>query len=96
MAAWFYVIWYIIKGEASQVNASLANVNVQKASQNDDSIGYVLVGLSILASYFFGYLIGGAVDAGTMNIIYNLADFWKQDRLRCCYLVSSSSRLRII
>ena len=23
MAAWFYVIWYIIKGEASQVNASL-------------------------------------------------------------------------
>ena len=31
MLAWFYVIWYIIKGEASQVNASLANPNVQKA-----------------------------------------------------------------
>ena len=28
--------------------------------------------------YFFGYLMGGAVDAGTMNIIYNLADFWNK------------------
>jgi bacteriorhodopsin len=77
MAAWIYVIWYIIKGEASQVNASLANANVQKAYKTMTLL--VTFGWAIYPlGYFFGYLMGGAVDAGTMNIIYNLADFWNK------------------
>lgn len=76
MAAWLYVIWYIIKGEASQVNASLANVNVQKAYKTMTLL--VTVGWAIYPlGYFMGYLGGGA-DAGTMNLIYNLADFWNK------------------
>lgn len=76
MAAWFYVIWYIIKGEASQINASLANANVQKAYKSMTLL--VTVGWSIYPlGYFLGYLGGGA-DAGTMNIIYNIADFWNK------------------
>ena len=78
MAAWFYVIWYIIKGEASQVNASLANANVQKAYKTMTLL--VTFGWAIYPlGYFLGYFMGGdAVDAGTMNIIYNLADFWNK------------------
>ena len=77
MSAWIYVIWYIIKGEASQVNASLANANVQKAYKTMTLL--VTFGWAIYPlGYFFGYLMGGAVDAGTMNIIYNLADFWNK------------------
>jgi len=76
MLAWFYVIWYIIKGEASQVNASLANANVQKAYKTMTLL--VTVGWAIYPlGYYMGYLGGGA-DAGTMNIIYNLADFWNK------------------
>ena len=76
MAAWFYVIWYIIKGEASKVNASLANANVQKAYKTMTLL--VTVGWAIYPlGYFLGYLGGGA-DAGTMNVIYNLADFWNK------------------
>jgi len=76
MAAWIYVIWYIMKGEASQINASLANANVQKAYKTMTLL--VTVGWAIYPlGYFMGYLGGGA-DAGTMNIIYNLADFWNK------------------
>ncbi|XXK44626.1 bacteriorhodopsin-like [Porticoccaceae bacterium nBUS_17] len=76
MLAWFYVIWYIIKGEASQVNASLANPNVQKAYKTMTLL--VTVGWAIYPlGYFFGY-IGGGADAGKMNLIYNLADFWNK------------------
>ena len=76
MLAWFYVIWYIIKGEASQVNASLANPNVQKAYKTMTLL--VTFGWAIYPfGYFMGY-IGGGADAGTMNLIYNLADFWNK------------------
>ena len=38
----------------------------------------VTVGWAIYPlGYFLGYLGGGA-DAGTMNVIYNLADFWNK------------------
>ncbi|HCI01708.1 MAG TPA: biphenyl 2,3-dioxygenase [Oceanospirillaceae bacterium] len=76
MAAWLYVIWYIIKGEASQVNASLANEHVQKAYRTMTFL--VTVGWAIYPlGYFLGYLGGGA-DPGTMNLVYNLADFWNK------------------
>jgi bacteriorhodopsin len=76
MGSWFYVIWYIMKGEASQVNASLANANVQKAYKTMTFL--VTVGWAIYPlGYYMGY-IGGGADAGTMNLIYNLADFWNK------------------
>ena len=77
MAAWLYVIWYIIKGEASQVNASLANEHVQKAYRTMTFL--VTVGWAIYPlGYFLGYLSGGVADPGTMNLVYNLADFWNK------------------
>ena len=75
MAAWIYVIWYIIKGEASQINASLANEHVQKAYKTMTLL--VTVGWAIYPlGYFYGYLASGdpAAAAETLNIIYNLAD----------------------
>jgi len=40
--------------------------------------GLVTVGWAIYPlGYYLGYLGGGA-DAGTMNVIYNLADFWNK------------------
>ena len=73
MAAWIYVIWYIMKGEASQVNASLANANVQKAYKTMTLL--VTVGWAIYPiGYFLAYMGGGSNDSETLNIVYNLAD----------------------
>jgi len=76
MAAWFYIIWEIFKGEASQINAGLANANVQKAYKTMTLL--VTVGWSIYPlGYFMGYFGGGA-DAVTLNVVYNVADFWNK------------------
>jgi bacteriorhodopsin len=76
MAAWFYIIWEIFKGEASQINASLANPNVQKAYKTMTLL--VTLGWSIYPlGYFMGYFGGGA-DAVTLNVVYNVADFWNK------------------
>ena len=76
MAAWFYIIWEIFKGEASQINAGLANQHVQKAYKTMTLL--VTVGWSIYPlGYFFGYFGGGA-DAVTLNVVYNVADFWNK------------------
>jgi len=76
MAAWLYVIWYIMMGEASKINANLANPHVQKAYKTMTLL--VTVGWAIYPlGYFLGYLGGGA-DPGTMNVVYNLADFWNK------------------
>jgi bacteriorhodopsin len=73
MAAWFYIIWEIFKGEASQINAGLSNANVQGAYKA--MLICVTIGWSIYPiGYIFGYMLGGA-DAGTLNVVYNLADF---------------------
>ena len=74
MAAWFYIIWEIFKGEASQINANLANANVQKAYKTMTLL--VTVGWSIYPlGYFFGYFME-ANDPVMLNVIYNVADFW--------------------
>jgi len=73
MAGWAFIVWEIFKGEASQINASLSNANVQKAYKW--MLICVTVGWSIYPiGYYFGYMGGGA-DAATLNIVYNLADF---------------------
>ena len=76
MAAWFYIIWEIFKGEASQINAGLANANVQKAYKTMTLL--VTVGWSIYPlGYFFGYFME-ANDPVMLNVIYNVADFWNK------------------
>ena len=76
MAAWFYIIWEIFKGEASQINAGLANANVQKAYKTMTLL--VTVGWSIYPlGYFFGYFMGSQ-DPVMLNVIYNVADFWNK------------------
>ncbi|MEH6446648.1 MAG: bacteriorhodopsin-like [Oceanospirillaceae bacterium] len=76
MAAWGFIIWEIFKGEASRINAGLANLHVQKAYKTMTLL--VTVGWAIYPlGYFVGYFTNGA-DAGTMNIIYNVADFWNK------------------
>jgi bacteriorhodopsin len=76
MAAWGFIIWEIFKGEASRINADLANPHVQKAYKTMTLL--VTVGWAIYPiGYFVGYFTNGA-DAGTMNIIYNVADFWNK------------------
>jgi bacteriorhodopsin len=76
MAAWGYIIWEIFKGEASQINAGLANVHVQKAYRTMTLL--VTIGWAIYPlGYFLGYFTG-AGDSGTMNIVYNIADFWNK------------------
>ncbi|EAS48197.1 bacteriorhodopsin [marine gamma proteobacterium HTCC2207] len=76
MAAWFYIIWEIFRGEASQINAGLANANVQKAYKTMTLL--VTVGWSIYPlGYFFGYFMGSQ-DPVMLNVIYNVADFWNK------------------
>ena len=76
MAAWSYIIWEIFSGEASKINAELANVHVQKAYKS--MLILVTFGWSIYPlGYFFGYFFDAA-DPGTLNLIYNIADFWNK------------------
>jgi bacteriorhodopsin len=72
MVAWLYIIWEVFKGEASQISASKGTVASKKAFNALRLI--VTVGWAI---YPIGYYLGytGSADAGTLNIIYNLADF---------------------
>lgn len=73
MLGWGFIVWEIFKGEASQINAGLSNVHVQKAYKW--MLLCVTVGWSIYPiGYFVGYMGGGA-DPVTLNVVYNLADF---------------------
>ena len=71
MVGWAIIIWEIFGGEASK--AADANAGVKSAFNALRLI--VLVGWAI---YPLGYIFGdmmGSVDSGSLNIIYNLADF---------------------
>ena len=73
MLGWIYILNEIFRGEASKINAGLANANVQGAYKA--MLWCVSIGWSIYPiGYMFGYFFGGA-DAETLNIVYNLADF---------------------
>jgi bacteriorhodopsin len=71
MIGWVVIIWEIFRGEASQAADSKKAI---KTAFNTLRI-IVLIGWAIYPlGYIFGYLMG-AVDQGSLNIIYNLADF---------------------
>ena len=72
MAGWVYIIYYIFVGEAAQIKDSAGNENLVMAF---DGIKWIVtIGWAIYPiGYFLGYL-GGGVDSGMLNTIYNLAD----------------------
>ena len=71
MIGWAVIIWEIFGGEASK--AADANEGIKSAFNALRII--VLVGWAIYPlGYVFGYMMG-SVDPGSLNIIYNLADF---------------------
>ena len=72
MLAWFYIIYEIFAGEASQINASKGTAASQKAFTALRWI--VTVGWAI---YPIGFVAGytGQSSVESLNIIYNLADF---------------------
>jgi|TARA_B110000977_G_scaffold13164_1_gene16682 bacteriorhodopsin len=72
MIAWLYIIYEIFAGEASKISASKGTDASKKAFNALRWI--VTIGWAI---YPIGYYLGytGSADAGTLNLIYNLADF---------------------
>ena len=74
MAAWFYIIYEIFAGETAKANSASGNEAAQTAYAAMKWI--VTIGWIIYpAGYFLGYLTAGGVDANSLNLIYNLADF---------------------
>ena len=74
MAAWLYIIYEIFAGETAQANSARGNEASQTAYSAMKwivTIGWVIYP----AGYFMGYLTAGGVDANSLNLIYNLADF---------------------
>ena len=72
-AAWLYIIYDIFAGETSKINAASGNVASQTAFSAMKwilTVGWVIYPVG----YYLGYL-GGGVDANSLNLVYNLADF---------------------
>ena len=73
MAGWIYVLYEIFSGEAGKAAAKAGNKGLATAFSAMRMI--VTIGWAIYPlGYVFGYLTGG-VDAASLNVIYNLADF---------------------
>ena len=71
--AWFYMIYTLWGGEGAAARDASGNAAVQSAY---NTMGYIIIiGWVVYpAGYFLGYLAGG-VNEGTLNLVYNLADF---------------------
>jgi len=73
MAGWIYILYEIFSGEAGKLAAKSGNKSLVVAFGAMRMI--VTIGWAIYPlGYVFGYLTGG-VDVGSLNIIYNAADF---------------------
>ena len=75
MVGWAFILYEIFAGEASKISATNAPRSVQSAFSTMRWI--VTIGWAIYPlGYYFGYLTGHspADSAGTLNVIYNLAD----------------------
>ena len=73
MAGWLYILYEVFSGEAGKAAAKSGNKGLVTAFSAMRMI--VTIGWSIYPlGYVFGYLTGG-VDANSLNVIYNLADF---------------------
>jgi len=73
MAGWLYILYEVFSGEAGKAAAKAGNKGLATAFSAMRMI--VTIGWAIYPlGYVFGYLTGG-VDAASLNVIYNLADF---------------------
>ncbi len=73
MAGWVYILYEVFSGEAGKAAAKSGNKSLVTAFSAMRMI--VTVGWAIYPlGYVFGYLTGG-VDANSLNVVYNLADF---------------------
>ena len=73
MAGWIYILYEVFSGEAGKVAAKSGNkalVTAFSAMRMIVTVGWAIYPLG----YVFGYLTGG-VDANSLNVVYNLADF---------------------
>ena len=73
IAGWLYILYEVFSGEAGKAAAKSGNkglVTAFSAMRMIVTIGWAIYPLG----YVFGYLTGG-VDANSLNVIYNLADF---------------------
>jgi len=72
LAGWFYILYEIFSGEAGKESGSIGG----HVKAGFDTMKFIVtIGWSIYPlGYFFGYL-AGTVDASTLNLVYNLADF---------------------
>jgi len=73
MAGWIYILYEIFSGEAGKAAAKSGNkalVTAFGAMRMIVTVGWAIYPLG----YVFGYLTGG-VDANSLNVIYNAADF---------------------
>jgi bacteriorhodopsin len=74
MAGWIYILYEIFSGDAGKAAAKSGNKALITAFSTLRMI--VTIGWAIYPlGYIFGYLMDGAIDAVSLNIIYNLADF---------------------
>ena len=74
MAGWIYILYEIFSGEAGKAAAKSGNkalVTAFSALRMIVTVGWAIYPLG----YIFGYLMEGVIDAASLNIIYNLADF---------------------
>lgn len=73
MLGWLWILYEIFIGEASKINSASGNQASQTAFTGLKWI--VTIGWAIYPlGYILGYMAGG-VDAASLNLIYNLADF---------------------
>ena len=73
MAGWLYILYEVFSGEAGKAASKSGNkalVTAFGAMRMIVTVGWAIYPLG----YVFGYLTGG-VDANSLNVIYNLADF---------------------
>ena len=88
-AAWLYIIYEIFAGETSKINAASGNVASQTAFSAMKwilTVGWVIYPVG----YYLGYL-GGGVDANSLNLVYNLADFVNKILFGLVIFVAASS-----
>ena len=73
MAGWIYILYEVFSGEAGKAAAKSGNkalVTAFGAMRMIVTVGWAIYPLG----FIFGHLTGG-VDANSLNVIYNLADF---------------------
>jgi bacteriorhodopsin len=73
MAGWVYILYEVFSGEAGKMASKSGNkalVTAFGAMRMIVTVGWAIYPLG----YVFGYLTGG-VDANSLNVIYNAADF---------------------